>query len=108
MIFGERLTPAESAAPSDWIGPSCRGEWGTVGALVPNQFAATIRVEAPDPSRADWWSEYRDVFSVVASIGARYTSTSTRAWFAVWEGHGFDTATAQIAPRSRQERPDAH
>ena len=105
MIFGDHLTPAGSAAPAEWIRTSCHGEPGTVGALVPNQFAATIRLCAPDPGEGDWWAEYRDLFSIVASIGERYTSTPNRAWFAVWEGHGFPIA-APLDLIPRFELPD--
>ena len=97
MIFGDHVTPAESVDSAAWVGSWCRGRAGTVGAIVPNQFAATIRVYAPHPSPGAWWSEYRDLFSLVASIGARNTETPTRAWFAVWEGHGFENATSHIA-----------
>ncbi len=38
-----------------------------------------------------------DLFEVVASIGVRHTSTADRAWFAVWDGHGFETGTTHIA-----------
>ena len=96
MIFGDHMTPAESVDSAAWIRSACRGDPGTVGALVPNHFAATIRVYAPDPRHGDWWSEYRDLFSAVASIGERNTETPTRAWFAIWEGHGFEKATSHI------------
>jgi len=63
---------------------------------VPNQYSHFVRVPAPAPTK-DWWPAYRDLFDVVASIGARHTSCPERAWFAVWEGHGFATATTHVA-----------
>ncbi len=42
---------------------------------------------------------YRNLFDVVASIGERHTSSPDQAWFAIWEGHGFDKVTTHIAHR---------
>ncbi len=99
VIFGDSLRAAESADPAKWIAESLRGQPGTVGALVPNLFQSTLRLHAPDPTPDGWWELYRDLFDLVASVGARYTSTPTLAWFAIWEGHGFDTSTSHIAWR---------
>lgn len=99
MIFGDELIAAESVAPAEWIGPACSGANGTVGALVPNKYPLLLRVSAPDPQPEGWWSEYRRLYEVVASVGARHTSTPDRALFAVWEGHGFDTVNTRIAWR---------
>ncbi len=68
-----------------------------MGALVPNGYPVVLRVRPPDPGLEDWWSAYRDLYEVVASIGERHTSSPHRAWFAVWEGHGFATATTHVA-----------
>lgn len=97
MIFGEGVSVPATVASADWIESACRGLWGTVGALVPNQYASILRVSAPDPLPGDWWSAYRALFEVVASIGERHTDTPHRAWFAIWEGHGFESAMADIA-----------
>lgn len=99
MIFGDRVIPADTIAPAEWIGRSCHGDLGTVGALVPNQYESMLRVYAPAPCPGDWWSLYRDLFGIVASIGERHTSSPDRAWFAIWEGHGFDKGTTHIAYR---------
>lgn len=99
MIFGDDFSVPETVAPGDWIERDCRGAWGTVGALVPNQYSMVLRVRASDPMPGDWWSAYRRLFEIVASVGARHTRTPDRAWFAVWEGHGFATATTHIAWR---------
>jgi len=96
MIFGD-VRAAGGIVPAEWIGPSRRGRPGSVGALLPNQYPSMLRVWAPDPCAGDWWSLYRDLFAAVASIGERHTSNPDRAWFAIWEGHGFDTATTRIA-----------
>ncbi len=99
MSFGDHVRPAATIAPAEWIGRSCLGTPGTVGALVPTGYESVLRVFAPAPCPEDWWPLYRDLFSVVASIGERHTSSPDRAWFAIWEGHGFDKATTHIAHR---------
>lgn len=97
MIFGDSVASAVTVEPAEWIAGACRGGWWTVGALVPNHYPLLLRVQAPDPSVEDWWSAYREVFEIIASIGERHTSSPDRAWFAVWEGHGFDSFTSHIA-----------
>jgi len=99
MIFGDWVQSAVTCAPAEWIAGECRGAWWTVGALVPNQYPSVLRVHAPDPSVEDWWSVYRDLFGIVASIGERHTSSADRAWFTVWDGHGFATRATHIACR---------
>ena len=99
VIFGDSLRAAESTDPAEWIAESLRGHLGTVGALVPNRYQSVLRLHAPDPAPDGWWDLYRDLFDVVASVGARYTSTPALAWFAIWEGHGFGTSTSHIAWR---------
>jgi hypothetical protein len=99
MIFGDWVAPAVTVAPAEWIAGACRGVGSTVGAVVPNEYPVILHVHAPDPSVEDWWSAYRHLFEIIASIGERHTSTPNRAWFAVWEGHGFDSRTTNIAWR---------
>lgn len=97
MTFGDGLRAPATVAAAEWIGGACRGTRGTVGALVPNGYLVFLRVRAPDPTPGDWWSAYRALFEVVASIGARHTGTADRAWFGVWEGHGFTNAATRVA-----------
>ncbi len=99
MIFGDGVRPASTVASAGWLARSCRGAPGTVGALVPNEYESVLRVFPPPPHPDEWWALYHGVYDVVASIGARHTSSPDRAWFAIWEGHGFDTATTHIAVR---------
>ena len=70
--------------------------WSVPGDVVDRRCARAERVSggsagAPRriPDLEDWWSAYRDLYEVVASIGERHTTSPHRAWFAVWEGHGF-------------------
>lgn len=97
MIFGDHVRVPASSAAAAWIGEACRGEWGTVGALVPNDYALHARVRAPSADHDDWWGEYRSLFAAVAAVGERHTSSSELAWFAVWDGHGWDTSTTHVA-----------
>jgi hypothetical protein len=97
VIFGDLVKAADTAASAEWIARARRGSFGTVGSLVPNEYASFVRVHAPPPIPEDWWSTYCDLYEAVAEVGARHTSQPERAWFAVWEGHGFDTATSQVA-----------
>lgn len=87
-MFGDALTPAESTESTTWIDDACRGEPWTVGGLVPNHYDSTVRVYAPAPCE-NWWPVYRELFSKVADVGERHTSTPECAWYGVWEGHGF-------------------
>jgi hypothetical protein len=96
MEFGATLQPASSIEPSTWIDASPAGTEGTVGALVPPEFDAVLRIEAPEPVPDDWWTMYRELFVTVAAVGARHTSVPDSAWFGVWEGHGFDNVAAPI------------
>jgi hypothetical protein len=97
VIFGDALRPAAATAPANWIGPALRGSIGTVGALVPDSYSSILRIHAPPPIPGDWWSTYRELYERVAEIGAGHTSRVDRAWYAVWEGHGFDTAATRVA-----------
>lgn len=97
MIFGDHVEIPATAAAATWIARARRGEGGTVGALVPNVYESFLRVRAPSGEVVDWWARYRDLFGIVASIGERHTTSADRAWFAVWEGHGFTNATTHVA-----------
>ncbi len=99
VIFGDSLRAAASTDPAAWIVGSRRGERGTVGWLMPDLYESTLRLHAPDPSPDGWWELYSDLFDLVASIGARYTSTPDLAWFAIWDGHGFGPGTTSIVWR---------
>jgi hypothetical protein len=99
MIFGDHVEVPATAAAAAWIAPARRGAAWTVGGLVPNDYGSFVRVRAPAGGIEDWWELYRDLFRIVASVGARHTATADRAWFAVWEGHGFTNSTTHVAWR---------
>lgn len=97
IIFGAQLTSADTTASAAWIEAACQGARATVGELVPNTYTSFLRVHAPPPTSGDWWATYRYLYEAVALIGAQHTSRPDHAWFAVWEGHGFDSVHTQVA-----------
>jgi len=116
MIFGDHFQAALNTAPAEWIEELGSGPAWTVGSLIPNQYSSTLRVYPPEASAEDWWSEYRHLFEIIASVGERHTSRPGEAWFAVWEGHGFAARSTGIMARGatldelsqvpRFDRPD--
>ncbi len=98
MSFGDSVRPADGIGSAEWIASARDGAPGTVGGLVPNRYESLLRVYPPAECE-DWWTPYRDLFATVAKVGQRHTATPDQAWFAIWEGHGFDNVTTQIAHR---------
>lgn len=98
MIFGDAVTSAPSAEPAGWLGAERSDDGGTVGWLVPARYDSIVRVAANEPCD-DWWTGYRELHRTVLAVGLRHTSSPDRAWFAVWEGHGFTNWSAHIAWR---------
>lgn len=91
VIFGPAVTPAPTTEVADWIAGLLR-RGGSVGSLVPTVYEAYLEVEPPAAGDADdWWPSYRELFGVIAAIGATRTTTPDRCWYAIWEGHGFGT-----------------
>jgi len=99
VLFGDHVTPADAGSHAGWIGEACRGAWWTVGALVPNDHRVVLRISAPDPELDDWWAAYRDLYRAIAEVGQQHTSTPGRAWFAIWDGHGFASSITRVAWR---------
>jgi hypothetical protein len=97
MPFGRFVFAAKEDAPALWIDEECQGANGSVGSLVPDRFEGILRVLPAAPKPTGWWADYRSQFQTIASIGERYTTTPERAWFAIWEGHGFDKGSTRIA-----------
>ncbi len=97
MIFGNAVERPVSVDAAEWIAEARSGVWGTVGAFVPDQYPSMVRVRAPESDVEDWWAAYRGLLGVIADVGVRHTGTADRAWFAVWEGHGFTNRTTHIA-----------
>lgn len=101
MIFGDSLRAAASNEPAQWIGESIGGTPGTVGTLIPSRYESLLRLRSPDPTADDsWWALYRELFDLVASVGARHTTRPTHAWFAFWEGHGYTSWSTHTAYRN--------
>lgn len=106
MEFGTHTKPAEPADAGGWIASALTGSWGTVGALIPDQYSAVLRVSAPESDVVDWWDAYRNLFAAVTTIGEQYTSTPEQTLFAVWEGHGYDETTESLRRTPRLELPN--
>ena len=96
MVFGDEMNVPASAPDIGWIDAACRTEWGTVGALVPNDFEAHLRIWPP-PDTDDFGADYAELHRLVASVGERHTSTPSEATFAIWDGHGFHIRTSALA-----------
>lgn len=105
MVFGDRTKPAEPSNAGDWIVPACNESWGTVAGLVPDQYPLVLRVDAPESDIDDWWLAYRELFELVASVGAQHTSNPEHAHFGVWEGHGYNTTSDELGQIPRLELP---
>lgn len=97
MIFGDQVEAPDSSTPAGWVEQGCNGSLGTVAALVPNGYRSFLRVHAPEAESDDWKSDYRDLFAAVVEVGIAHTRTPDTAWFAIWEGHGFDQVNRNIA-----------
>jgi hypothetical protein len=104
MMFGDRLAPARDTEPAEWLTGAVRLETGTVAGLLPTHYESYALVE-PAPSQANWWEAQRRIMRRVSEVLARFTDTPERSWFAVWEGHGFDSRHRLVARQS--ERTDA-
>lgn len=89
-MFGAHVRPAETVESADWIASSRLGDWGTLGALVPNHYESYRLVEPAPAGIEDWWGAQREVIAAIASVGARHTTTPDCVWFGIWEGHGFE------------------
>src|SRR3546814_16840140 len=97
MIFGDHVRAPASSSTAEPVVAACRGAFWTVGWLVPDGHARCVRIGAPAPDIEDWWGAYRSLFRVVAAVGAAHTSTPGRAWFGIWEGHGWENWTTSWA-----------
>jgi hypothetical protein len=97
MIFGEALTAPASARAAEWLSTEL-GRFGTVGGLVPPGLPAVIRIHPPAEAAtdADWWDAYRSLFVQIVKVGQSHTRAPGRAWFAIWEGHGFASSSVGV------------
>jgi hypothetical protein len=101
VIYGESLSTAASTEPAEWIGESIGGEPWTVGALVPNRYESLVRLHAPDPTPDGWGGAVPRPLRPRRLPRCGLHDDSDRAWFAIWEGHGFDKTTTHVAWRDQ-------
>ena len=91
MIFGDRLSAADSTEPAAWLTEVVNIAPWTVGGLLPEHYESYLLIE-PAPSELEgWWSAQRQIVTALAQVLAQFTQTPDESWFAVWEGHGFDS-----------------
>lgn len=89
VIFGPGFTSPLTTAAAEWVGPECVGDDWTVGSLVPCRYESYLEVESPPADIDAWLDAYRDLFAAIAAVCGSETETPHRAWYAIWEGHGF-------------------
>ncbi len=108
MIFGENLVAPTTTDEANWLSPGCHLPWITVGNLMPTDYSSYLRVYPPSLDSPDWRHELQSSYTELARIGERHTSTPDSAWFALWEGHGFEGSVASVgwpdAPVDDDER----
>lgn len=102
MIFGDAVrapSPEDATSATAWLADECVSPFGTVGGFVPDRYPAIVRVPPPALDDADWWARYRQIVAAIAAVGVRHTSTSDQAWFAIWDGYGWESGTSVISWR---------
>jgi hypothetical protein len=96
VLFGDSLVPAASADPAAWLADALSGDVGTVGGLLPEHYGSYLLLEAATAEDDDWWGAQRQIMSAVAEVLTEFTDTPSQSWFAIWEGHGYDTRQSSL------------
>ena len=97
MIFGDGFEIPASTQAADWLDAAPTEDWFTAGWLVTTSYPAYLRCHPPDSDVEDWGLAYREFFEAITGVGARHTSTPDRAWFGIWEGHGFASGITRVS-----------
>ncbi len=97
MVFGDRLCPAESTEPAEWLVETEHTPGWTIGSLLPAHYEAYLAVAAPGEEADDWWGAHQQTMERASVVLAGHTATPETSWFAVWDGHGFDSWARRIA-----------
>jgi hypothetical protein len=71
-------------------------EEGTVGRLLPTGYESYVLLEAAPAEADDWWEAQRQIMSTAAEVLNEFTDTPSESWFAIWEGHGYDTRQSSL------------
>jgi hypothetical protein len=95
MAFGPAVDVPSDASAAAWLASALGTLW-TVGGIVPPSYERHVLIEfLIEPALG--WEEECELFAQLAPVLASHTTTPDRCWFAIWEGHGFDTTTTSYA-----------
>ena len=95
-IFGDGLRAAPSSAPAAWLVEQLSLRPWTVGGLLPEHYDAYLAIDAAPDDVDDWWTAQSAIVTALAEVLVDHTTTPDRAWFAIWEGHGFDGGSLMV------------
>jgi hypothetical protein len=90
--FGPAVAAPPGADGAAWL-RSRLGPFGTVGGLIPSGFGRYVLVEHADAQHPDPWNAPVAMLAALSDAVGAHTTTPDRAWFAIWEGYGWASAT---------------
>jgi hypothetical protein len=90
--FGSAVDAPPDADGAAWL-PSRLGPFGTVGGLIPRGFERYVLVEHADRQDPEPWNAPVAMLAALSDAVGGHTTTPDRAWFAIWEGYGWTSAT---------------
>jgi hypothetical protein len=103
VAFGPAVSVPSHASAALWIAPTL-GSFGTVGGLVPHGYKRYLVLDYRAEEHPGWDGVCR-LFEQLVPLLQEHTSTPDDCWFAIWEGHGFETFATLLAaaPKNGQE-----
>lgn len=92
--FGATVRPTPDVLAATWVRTG-QDSWdtspGDIGTLVPEGFERILFVDSIlEDEDGDSILDERAHTLVIAEVAARHTTTPDHAYFAIWEGHGYD------------------
>jgi hypothetical protein len=105
FVFGDPLRAAADSEPAAWLAEAVVGPFGSVGGLVPGHYESYLVVDSAQDDEVDWWDAQRERVAALAEVLTAFTATPDAAWFALWEGHGWDSLDA-LREIPRFDRPE--
>ncbi len=88
-IFGKAVTAPADTSAAGWIAARL-GEFGSVGGLVPDGFDVCVLIRPVE--FVDGRMDDHERTATIADVARRHTTTPSVAWFAIWEGYGWETS----------------